>query len=181
MCATSCTADWLKRPIEMLNPTTYERLRRSAQSMLRTQYRNPRWEPAELVHEAFLRLARSQTPIEFQNVRHLHAIVLLMMRRILIDSARSARGTEARSADTVDLDSMAAPIENCNAFPVRDALNRLAIRQKRTFTIVKMRFYGGFDLEEIAGELRISTRTVKRELRAGRIWLRNILEVASRA
>jgi RNA polymerase sigma-70 factor, ECF subfamily len=160
--------------MEMLNPTVYERLRRSARTMLRKRYRNPQWEPAELVHEALLRIARSQAPIEFHDSGHLHAIVLLTMRRILIDSARAARWNESRTRET-DPDTTPAPMEDPNAMPVRDALNRLAAREKRISLIVEMRFYWGLDLQEIATELCISTRTVKRELVTARTWLRNVL------
>lgn len=173
MHATLCTTGWLKRPMEMLDLTVYEGLRQSARTLLRREHTSAQWEPAELVHEALLRIARSQAPIEFHDSRHLHAIVVITMRRILIDSARSGRSHETRYDS--DPEFAAASTEDRHAIPVRDALNRLAAREKRTFLIVEMRFYGGFDLQEIATELCISTRTVKRELVAARTWLRNVL------
>src|SRR5437588_8240550 len=122
MHAALCTTGWLKRPMEMLDPTMYEGLRQSARSLLRREHTNPQWEPAELVHEALLRIARSQAPIEFQDSRHLRAIVVITMRRILIDSARSVRSQETRYES--DPEFAAAPTEHRHAMPVRDALNR---------------------------------------------------------
>ena len=162
-------------PVETMDWMAYEYLRLRARALLQRETWNRGWEPAELVHEAFVRIARSRIPIRFQDRTHFYAVAQLTMRRILIDSARSARASRAIWFEPLDADSIAVSGGNRDSFFVRDALDQLARREARMFAIVQLRFYWGFELDEIGEALSLSTRTVRRQLFAARRWLHDRL------
>jgi RNA polymerase sigma factor (TIGR02999 family) len=162
-------------PAETVDWAAYDYLRLKARMLLQKETLNHGWEPTDLLHEAFLRMARSRTPIRFQDRGHFYAVAQLAMRRILIDSARSARAGGAVCSELLNAESKAASSLDPDRIVIRDALYQLATQKPRTFTIVQMRFYWGFELDEIGAALSLSTRTIKRELLAARLWLRNRL------
>jgi RNA polymerase sigma factor (TIGR02999 family) len=161
--------------MEMVDAQAYERLRKSAGTMLRRETAACSWDPADLLHEAFVRLARSQAPVVFRDASHFHAVALLTMKRILIDRARSARAFGGARCELLDVESTAAADAGRDAIAVRDALRQLARQEKRLYLVVQMRFFLGFELNEIAAALSLSTRTIKRDWTCARIWLRQIL------
>jgi RNA polymerase sigma factor (TIGR02999 family) len=120
-----------------------------------------------------MRLFKDVT-IKWQNRAHFFAISAQVMRRILVDYARS-RGADKRggSRGKVSLNeemvgSFARPEDFLN---LDDAMNRLAKFDFRQSQIVEMRFFGGLSEEETAEVLGVSTRTVKRDWRLARAWL----------
>jgi RNA polymerase sigma-70 factor, ECF subfamily len=165
------------RLIEIMDAAAYERLRLTARKILRTENASPRWDAADLAHEAFVRIARSQPPIEFSDAGHFHAIAVLTMKRVLIDRARAARARGGGQSEPLVVEATVVPEKDWNAIAVQDALGHLAEQGGRRFLVVKMRFYWGFELDEIAAALSLSTRTVKRDWTAARVWLRHALEL----
>jgi RNA polymerase sigma factor (TIGR02999 family) len=159
----------------MLDTAAYERLRVTARSILRTETREPRWDPAELVHEAFVRIARSQPPVDFFDAAHFHAVAMLTMRRILIDWGRSAQAHCNPRFESLDVAAAAPAERDWNSIAVREVLSHLAAHEGRLYLVVELRFYWGFEMGEIASALSLSTRTVKRDWKAARIWLRSAL------
>jgi RNA polymerase sigma factor (TIGR02999 family) len=133
-----------------------------------------------LVDEAFMRLIGSGDR-NWQNRAHFFAAAAQVMRRILIDYARNRR-TEKRGGGRWKVDLEKAAVfsnENCEEWiAVDQALGRLAQRDARMARIVELRYFAGLTEEEVAEALVISARTVKRDWRVAREWLRADLSTA---
>jgi RNA polymerase sigma-70 factor, ECF subfamily len=159
--------------IEALDEPTYRKLHGRAATLLRREVPEACMEPADLLHEALLRIASGRSQPRFQNMAHLIAVATLVMRRVLIDRARGSSWPARQK--WLPLDSqMAVPLA-CEADSVafRDILHRLANFDERLFAVVEMRFYWGLGVDEIASVLSISSRTVKRDWTVARGWLRH--------
>jgi RNA polymerase sigma-70 factor, ECF subfamily len=167
-------------PIElMMDESIYKRLHRRAKAILRNEVADHRMEPADLVHEAFLRIAKSRAPIALNDRVHFLAVATIVMRHILIDHARSANSPRRFKCVPIDSEMPLSTTPSAEALPLRHALQRLASREARLYRIVEMRFFWGFDIEEIASELSISSRTVKRHWTVARGLLRRELTEAA--
>jgi RNA polymerase sigma factor (TIGR02999 family) len=116
-----------------------------------------------------------QTDVEWQNRAHFYGIAAQMMRRILVDHARSRqyakRGGDARP---VSLDEVAIVSEERTAevIALDEALAGLAVIDQRKSQIVELRFFGGLSIEETAGVLAVSPGTVMRDWTLAKAWLR---------
>jgi RNA polymerase sigma factor (TIGR02999 family) len=165
-------------PLELMDPCVYNRLCRLARNILRREVSDHEFEPADLVHEAFLRMARSQTPIEFQDQCHMMAIITITMRRILIDNARSANALARFRSVPIGSQSELSVRPVSETLIIHNLLERLEMINMRLCQIVKMRFFLGLSNGEIAAILSVSTRTVKRNWVSARLWLQR--ELASR-
>lgn len=156
-----------------LIPIVYGELRRIARRYLRREGPGHSLQPTALVHEAYLRLAK-MSEVDWQSRSHFFAISATVMRRILIDHARSSgarkRGNSwaAVSIDEAVLPSMERGPE---ILALDDALNRLAELEPRQSKVVEMRFFAGMSEEEAGAALGISARTVKRDWRIAKAWL----------
>lgn len=159
---------------EFLDQTTYKILLRRAASILCRETAAYLFEPADLVHEAFLRIARSVVPVQLRSAAHLVALATIVMRRIMIDHSRSVSPLDCQRSVPIESGNLAAASES-TTLVMRDALSRLAEYEERLFRIVEMRVFGGFDVEEIASALDISSRTVKRGWGAARDRLQDML------
>jgi len=130
-----------------------------------------------LVNEAYLRLI-DQKKVRWQNRAHFYGIAAQLMRRILIDHARSHHyAKRGGGALKVSLDEAAAVKETPAAelLAVDEALEKLTAMDARKGRIVELRFFGGLSLEETAEVMGISSPTVQREWRAAKAWLRRML------
>ena len=158
---------------EQLIPLVYAELRRIASAKLRHEIPNHSLEPTALVHEAYMRLTRLKQ-IDWQNRSHFFAVSATLMRRILVDHARTnlaqKRGDKA-GAITLSGADFAAPARPPEILALDEALNRLALLDKRQSKVVELRFFGGLNEAETGEILQISERTVKRDWRAARAWL----------
>jgi RNA polymerase sigma factor (TIGR02999 family) len=126
-----------------------------------------------LVNEAYLRLIEVRQ-VQWQNRAHFFAMAARLMRRILVDAART-RGYQKRGggAPKLSLDEAlvlpAGPGDDLVALD--EALTALAAVDPRKSQVVELRFFGGLTLEETAEALQISTDTVKRDWKIARLWL----------
>jgi len=130
-----------------------------------------------LVNEAFLRLVDSRR-VNWQNRAHFLAMSARVMRRILVDFARSRRfqkrGGGAKEIAFVEaLIPSADPGRDLEALD--DALEALAIVDDRKARVIEMRFFGGLSVQETAEVLKVSADTVMRDWRLARAWLRREL------
>jgi len=130
-----------------------------------------------LVHEAFIRLV-AKNDRTWQNRTHFFAAASQVMRRILIDYARNRtalkRGAGQPKAEFDE--TVAFTNDNCEEWlAVDQALNRLAVQDARLARIVELRFFAGLTEEEIGEALGISPRTVKRDWKVAKAWLRGEL------
>ena len=126
-----------------------------------------------LVNEAYLRLIEIDH-VRWQNRAHFFAMAATLMRRILVDAARS-RGYQKRGggATMVSLDEALIvsdePSEDLVALD--EALNALAALDERKGRVVELRFFGGLSLDETAEALQVSRDTVKRDWKMAKLWL----------
>jgi RNA polymerase sigma factor (TIGR02999 family) len=163
------------------DPKVYDQLRRLASGYLKREGQGHPFEPADLVHEALLRIARSSTPIHFRTPGHFIAILAIVMRHVLIDYARS--GSVFTRWQRVPLDfNLRSPMSlPWDAMVLYEALSRLAKADMRLYRVVEMRVFAGFAVGEVAAALSISTRTVKRDWEAAIAWLRGEFGVPAKA
>jgi RNA polymerase sigma factor (TIGR02999 family) len=162
-----------KSALEKLIPLVYDELRRMARQYMRRERPGHTLQSAALVNEAYLKLIDCSR-VGWQNRAHFFAVAAQLMRRILIDHARSRnyakRGGGIRK---VSLDEAAILSEDRaeELIAIDNALNRLATLDPRKGRIVELRFFGGLDLDETAEVLGISSPTVQREWRKAKAWL----------
>jgi RNA polymerase sigma-70 factor (ECF subfamily) len=152
----------------------YDELRRVAQLRLRRERPNHTLQPTELVHEAYVRLV-DMTRSPWKNRAHFLAIASQVMRRILVDHARTrTRQKRGGGWQRVPLDAaVEVGVENepTTILALDTALGRLAERQPEKARVVEMHFFGGLTHEECAEILGISSRTVLRHWEYSKAWL----------
>jgi RNA polymerase sigma-70 factor (ECF subfamily) len=160
---------------DRLVPLVYGELRVIAARQLRHEWRPDRMEVTAVVHEAYLKLF-DQREVDWQNRGHFFAIAAQLMRRILVDHARS-RGRLKRGGDVpaVPLDgSHPSPPDGVDAIDALDldrALTRLEALDPLQAQVVELRFFGGLTIEETAAAMDRSPATVKREWALAKGWL----------
>jgi len=173
---TRLLLDWSKgdrSALEKLMPVVYDELRRMAKQYMRRERPGHTLESTALVNEAYLKLVDCSR-VGWQNRAHFFAVAAQLMRRILIDHARSRnyakRGGGIRK---VSLDEAAILSEERaeDLIAIDDALIELQAVDERKSKIVELRFFGGLNLDETAEVLGISSPTVQREWRKAKAWL----------
>ena len=159
--------------LDRLMPLVYGELRKIAASYLRQERKDHTLQPTALVHEAYLRLTH-QKDVAWQNRAHFYGIAAQMMRRILVDHARkrqaAKRDASAWKVATAEVDGGAESAPELLALD--RALEELEKIDPQQAKIVELRFFGGLTVEETAEVAGISPRTVKREWRTAKAWLR---------
>jgi RNA polymerase sigma-70 factor (ECF subfamily) len=177
---TQLLADWSngdQAALDKLLPLVNNELRQLARRYMRRENPGHTLQTSALVNEAYLRLI-DQKSVRWQNRAHFFGIAAQLMRRILIDHARSHHyAKRGGGALRVSLDEAAAVTDARAAelLAVDEALEKLTAMDARKGRIVELRFFGGLSLEETAEVLGISSPTVQREWRAAKAWLRRIL------
>jgi len=158
--------------LEKLIPLVDVELRKIAHSYLRRERLDHDLDETELVDEAFLGfIAGSQ--IKWRGPKHFYAIAAHRMREILVDYARRRNSFKrGGSSEHIPLDEVLIAITQSETLELLDlALHRLAELDERKSQVVKLRYFGGFTMEEIAEILGFSVSTVEREWRSARAWL----------
>jgi RNA polymerase sigma-70 factor (ECF subfamily) len=159
--------------LQKLIPLVYGHLHAAASRYIANERPGHTLQTTALIHETYLRLVNVRK-VKWQNRVQFHAICARLMRRILIDFARS-RGYQKRGggAPHVKFDEAllvtARPDANLEALD--DALNRLALVDERKSRVVELRFFGGLDVKETAEVLRVSQDTVMRDWKLAKVWL----------
>lgn len=169
---------------EQLLPLVYEELRKLAAHKLAQEKPGQTLQATALVHEAYLRLVASgDTSVphdQHWNSRgHFFAAAAEAMRRILIESARHKgrirHGGGLRREDLLD-EALAAPGSDEQLLQLDEALSRLALARPQAAELVKLRFFAGLTLEEIAPIIDLSPRSARRLWAFARAWLRRAME-----
>jgi RNA polymerase sigma factor (TIGR02999 family) len=164
---------------ERLMPLVYDELRRLARGYLRRERADHTLQPTALVNEAYLRLV-DQTRVNWQSRAHFYGIAARMMRRVLVDHARSHAAEKRGGArHRLSLDDVSLPVEERAAELVAldDALVSLAELDPRKARVVELRFFGGLEVKEAAEVLGVSDKTVMREWERAKLWLCRELDV----
>jgi RNA polymerase sigma factor (TIGR02999 family) len=156
-----------------LTPLVYSELRRRARRYMSGERAGHTLQTTALVNEAYLRLVGSRN-VRWQNRAHFFAVSAELMRRILVDFARS-RGYQKRGggARHVELDEAAVVADDRGAEMVAldEALKALAELDARQARVVELRYFGGLSDAEIAEVLKVSVGTVRRDWTLARAWL----------
>jgi RNA polymerase sigma factor (TIGR02999 family) len=158
---------------DKLVPLVYDELHQRARRYLRKEQRGHVLQTTALVHEAYLRLIDARS-LSWQNRAHFFAIAARLMRRILVDYARSRhyvrRGGEARHVPLEEA-SMFSHEKGPDLVALDDALQALATIDRRKSDVIELRFFGGLSVDETAEVLKVSADTVMRDWRLARSWL----------
>ena len=168
----------LTQPDEVF-PLLYDELRRQAHSYLRRERAGHTLQTTGLINETYIKL-REQRNFEWENRDHFFAVCAILMRRILVDYAKSKhRAKRGGYAQHLTIDGLALADRRdtgVDILALDDALNRLALLDAPQARIVELRYFSGFTIQETAAVLGISDSTVKREWRVAKAWLRHELE-----
>ena len=159
--------------LQQLVPIVHEELRRLARRQMAGERPGHTLQPTALVNEAYLRLVNLKQ-MQWQDRAHFFAMGARLMRRILVDFARS-RGYQKRGGGGKQV-SLAQAFEVAAGQPtdvvaLNDALEALADVDERQSRVVELRFFGGLSVEETAEVLNVSRETVKRDWKFAKMWL----------
>ena len=159
---------------EALLPLVYKELRRLAARRLAREDPGQSLQSSDLVHEAYLRLVGEGAQPEWDGRAHFFAAAAEAMRRILVENARRKKRlkhgggrlrVELEPADFLEKD----PSEDLEALD--EALNKLTEEDPAKAELVKLRFFTGLTMPEIAKVLKISLATAERHWTYARTWL----------
>ena len=159
--------------LQKLVPIVHEELRRLAQRQMAGERPGHTLQPTALVNEAYLRLVNLKQ-MQWQDRAHFFAMGARLMRRILVDFARS-RGYQKRGGGVkrVSFTEAFAVAEGpaTDVVALNDALEALADVDERKSRVVELRFFGGLSVEETAEVLNVSRETIKRDWTFAKMWL----------
>jgi len=159
-----------------LTPIVYEELRRLAHHYMDRERPGHTLQTTALVNEAYMRLVDYKR-MKWQDRAHFFAVAAQVMRRILVDHARSHNVKRGAGVQHVSLDDVAivnagrASDPSVDFVALDDALNALARLDSRKVQIIEMRFFGGLSVEETAEVLKVSPATVRRDWSIAKFWL----------
>lgn len=155
-----------------LTPIVYEELRRLAHYYMDRERPGHTLQTTALVNEAYMRLVDYKR-MQWQDRAHFFAVAAQVMRRILVDHARSHNVKRGAGVQHVALDDGAVLTRDRSndLVALDDAMNALARLDPRKVQIIEMRFFGGLSLEETAEVLKVSPATVRRDWSIAKFWL----------
>lgn len=157
--------------LDRVLPIVHETLREIACHRLRREVQTTA-SPTTLVHEAYLRLARTEH-MTWTDRCHFYSAVSETMRRILVDRARRRATGKRAHGPLVALDTTHPdPRDPAHLLEIDRALSRLEAEAPRAAAVAKLRYLGGFSLEETASCVGVSPSTVKSDWMFARAWLR---------
>lgn len=166
---------------ERVLPLVYEELRHIAARQLRRERNAHTLQATAIVHEAYLRLV-GQPGLEWPSRSHFFAFSAHLIRRILVDYARThnraKRGGGVEKVTLVEAADLALE-KSPDLVALDDALSCLEKVDPRKATVVELKFFAGFSLDETAAHLGISTETVSREWRRAKAWLYSALQTSA--
>lgn len=155
-----------------LSELVYHELRRLARKHMAGERKNHTLQATALVNEAFVRLINAE--ISYESRAHFYAMAGSMMRRILIDHARSVnrekRGGGVRNVTLHESEIMDAT-PDVDLLELNAALESLEKQDKRKANILELQFFAGLSCKEIAEVLDVSSRTVERDVQFAKAWL----------
>ena len=166
--------------LERLLPLVEAELRRLARRYMARERGGHTLQPTALVNEAFLGLLDARQ-VQWQDRAHFLGIAARLMRRVLVDHARS-RGYQKRGGGAVRVTLTEGLAAAPGQAPPLDlvaldrALDELAVADARKARVIELRFFGGLSVEETSEVLHLSTDTIKRDWRLAKLWLLRALE-----
>ncbi len=170
--------DWSDNPrddsADALLKLVYDELHRQAHRYLQKERVGHTLQTTGLVHEAYLKITK-QKNVSWESRSHFFAVAATMMRRILIDYAktrqRARRGGVHSDLPLENALTVAASGTDFDLLALDEALTRLAEKEEHLAKVVELRFFSGLDVVETAKVLGISESTVKRDWQMAKAWL----------
>jgi len=163
---------------DKLVPILYAELHRLARRYMRGEPANHTLQASALVNEAYLRLVESRR-VHWRDHHHFLAVAAQLMRRILVDSARSRRSVKRGAQNwrvTLTEGLFVRDAKTRDLVALDDALTALATHDARKARVIELRFFGGLSVPETAAVLGVSEDTVIRDWRLARAWLSRELD-----
>ena len=163
--------------LDRLTPLVYNELHRLARRYMRREHPGHTLQTSALVNEAYIRLVH-QKDVRWQNRSHFFGVAAQLMRRILVDHARShGRAKRGGDAHRLSLDAtvIMSKEDVVDLVTIDEALTKLANIDPQKARIVEMKFFGGLSSDEVAECLHVSSRTIEREWRKAKAWLKAAL------
>jgi RNA polymerase sigma factor (TIGR02999 family) len=161
-----------------LTPLIYAELRRLARNHMAREKRSPTLETGVILNEAFMRLVDWKAA-RWKNRSHFYGLAAQVMRRVLVDHARSRRYQKrGAGAQPISLDEavVVSPQRSRDLMSLDEALTNLAAVDERKSKVVELRFFGGLSVEETADVLQVSPFTVLRDWKLAKAWLHRELK-----
>ena len=166
--------------LKKLTPLVYRELHRLAGRYMLREKHGHTLQATALVNEAYLRLIDWEN-VQWQNRAHFFAVSAQLMRRILVDYARSRnyakRGGGVRPV-TLDEALVVTDDKLDTIVEIDAALQRLAAIDERSAKVVEFRYFGGLNVDETAEVLKVSSITVMRDWQFAKAWLLRELTAA---
>jgi RNA polymerase sigma factor (TIGR02999 family) len=165
--------------LERLTPLVYEELRRLARNYMRAERGSHTLQATAVVHEAFLRLIQGN--VALQDRAHFFALASRLMRRVLVDHAKS-RGRQKRGVpqdEPLQQQDSVPPVAGFDIISLDDALEGLKQMEPRLARVIDLHYFAGLTYDQIAAESGASAATVHRDIRLARAWL--MQEIAGRS
>jgi RNA polymerase sigma-70 factor (ECF subfamily) len=160
--------------LDRLTPLVYDELRRLARNYMRAERGSHTLQATAVVHEAFLRLI--QANVTLQDRGHFFALASRLMRRVLVDHAKSRsrikRNVGARDPVAHDARETMPPVD-FDVIALDDALEGLQQMEPRLAQVIELHYFGGLTYDQIAAAVSASAATVHRDIRLARAWLLN--------
>jgi RNA polymerase sigma factor (TIGR02999 family) len=160
--------------VDQLLPLVYDELHRQAARYLRRERPGHTLQTTALIHEAYIKLI-GQREVQWQSRTHFYAISANLMRRIMVDYARTKhrekRGGSALQVPLEEAEVAAIQDKGVDLLALDEALSRLAEFDPQQARVVELRYFSGLTLEDTADALHISRATAAREWSAARAWL----------
>ena len=156
-----------------LLPLVEAELRRLARAYMARERMGHTLQATALINEAFLRLIDARQ-VAWQDRAHFLGISARLMRRVLVDHARTRGARKRGDGDykvPLEDDMAVSPAPDVDLVDLDRALDALSLVDERKCRVIEMRFFGGMTVEETAEVLHVSTDTVKRDWRLAKLWL----------
>jgi RNA polymerase sigma factor (TIGR02999 family) len=161
---------------EQLLPLVYEELRKLAAARMANEKSGQTLQPTALVHEAWLKISGGNE--HFANRRHFFKAAAGAMQQILIDIARRKQRLKHGAnmiGDELHESRIAISVPSEELLAVNDALATLALEDPQAAEVVRMRYFVGMTIPEIAAALELAPRTVDRHWAFARAWLKRTI------
>ncbi len=166
------------KALDKLLPLVHKELHRQAARHLRRERPGHTLQTSALINEAFMKLV-DQRDVRWQNRAQFFAIASRLMRRVLVDYARTQhRAKRGGRDDNLPLEEAIQVADDGNGvdlLALDEALTRLAEMDEQQSRIVELRYFSGLTIEETAKVLHISTASVKRDWNMAKAWLHHQL------
>jgi RNA polymerase sigma-70 factor (ECF subfamily) len=160
--------------LDRLTPLVYDELRRLARNYMRAERGSHTLQATAVVHEAFMRLI--QANVALQDRGHFFALASRLMRRVLVDHAKSRsrmkRNVGAGGSVSEEAHDTLPPMD-FDVIALDDALEGLQQMEPRLAQVIELHYFGGLTYDQVAAAVGASAATVHRDIRLARAWLLN--------